>query len=279
MHLALLLLAPAHLALLLLVPALALNLRPLVPNGRRPLLCSRRSVLQRAGPLGGGLDADTLDTWLGDVYDRVDYVEAMERAFGPADDDAADDDDDDEAYEIDADLGATADDADRAEGLTYGEMSTAHFLDVLEALLAADPAAAQFVDVGSGRGQLVLAAAQAAPPGRLARCIGVEVLPELHEIAAAAVSLATPAVPCAVAKGDVYSGGLRAATGGEASVALCNAQVFSDLDALTAALRAARCSVVASVNRELPSLGHPLAEIRGLNHETGGESVTRLYRL
>ena len=276
MHLALLLLAPAHLALLLLVPALALNLRPLVPNGRRPLLCSRRSVLQRAGPLGGGPDADTLDTWLGDVYDRVDYVEAMERAFGPADDNAADDDD---AYEMDEDLSATADNADRAEGLTYGEMSTAHFLDVLDALLAADPAAAQFVDVGSGRGQLVLAAAFAAPPGRLVRCVGVEVLPELHEIAAAAVSLATPAVPCAVGKGDVYSGGLRAATGGEASVALCNAQVFSDLDALTAALRAARCSVVASVNRELPSLGHPLAEIRGLNHETGGESVTRLYRM
>ena len=92
------------------------------------------------------------------MYDNVDYAAALDAADelpSPFDDGTADD-----------------------EGTTYGEFPFSFLAALLEELNP--PADAYFMDLGSGRGQIALAASQLRPWGG---CGGVELLPELHCIA------------------------------------------------------------------------------------------------
>ena len=105
--------------------------------------------------------ADSIGTWLADLYDSIDYVEALNRA---------------EAAPVDFDASAT--------DFIYGEFDSAFFLGLLDRLNPGDDAT--FADIGSGRGQLVILAALVR---KWRRCTGVEIVPILHELACAALEL------------------------------------------------------------------------------------------
>jgi SAM-dependent methyltransferase len=146
--------------------------------------------------------------WLEGVYDAVDYGSALDAAAklpSPFGDGAADD-----------------------EATTYGEFPFGFLAALLE--LLDPPPGARFLDLGSGRGQVALAASQL----RAWRgCGGVELLPELHCIALEArrvvraqagddaVNPSSPA-PCALSfkLGDLYSAdalAVKALPNGESS--------------------------------------------------------------
>lgn len=104
-------------------------------------------------------------TWLSDVYDSLDYVDALRRA-------------DECAGSIPFD--------ETADEFIYGEFDMAFFLGLLQRYMKdSEPGSASFVDVGSGRGQLVHLAALT---WKWKRCVGVELVPILHELACAANS-------------------------------------------------------------------------------------------
>ncbi|KAK3233258.1 hypothetical protein CYMTET_56435 [Cymbomonas tetramitiformis] len=93
--------------------------------------------------------------WLADAYECVDYSAALEKAqnYSEVEDFSSDE-------------------------FIYGEFDTGFFLDLLEHLSPSPTAT--FADLGSGRGQIVLTAAAVRT---WKRCIGVEIVPILHELA------------------------------------------------------------------------------------------------
>ena len=116
-------------------------------------------------------EAISLGKWLEDIYDSIDYEAVL----------LAGDDTDD----ID----------DSSDEFIYGETSLEFFLPILRQALSANVgqvAPGGFLDLGGGKGQLALAAAHA-EPSRLGCCVSLELLPELHRIADAAMALASAA--------------------------------------------------------------------------------------
>jgi len=102
--------------------------------------------------------AESVGEFLSNIYDNVDYAQALA---------LADD--------------STSDFDDTSEQFIYGEFDMPFFL----ALLARFPSSpsASFADLGSGRGQLVHLAALT---WNWSRCVGVEIMPILHQLACAA---------------------------------------------------------------------------------------------
>ena len=159
-------------------------------------------------------EAELLQIWLENLYEAVDYEAALERAGI---------DFDSEFDRADEELGVTINDkqgesstwtengneeAGQCEGkegeLTYGEMDLSFFVALLRRL---NPArGARFVDLGSGRGQLVLAAAKMYPWDL---CTGIEIMPEVYEIGQGALAVARASQAnisrCEFFKADIYN--------------------------------------------------------------------------
>ena len=140
--------------------------------------------------------AAEIQDWLGGIYDAVDYASAIISAG-----------DHPQPFE------EIADD----EGTTYGEFPLHFLVALLERLAPAD--GARFFDLGSGRGQVVLAAAKLRP---WVACSGVEILPELHFIALDAGRIARDSSSCAPSVSfelrDLYAEGGIAGNGSCAEV-------------------------------------------------------------
>jgi hypothetical protein len=198
----------------------------------------------RTRPLALSEAASTLGKWLEEVYDQVDYEAVLLAA------DAADDDIDDSSDEF-----------------IYGETSLDFFLPVLRRALGASsnqPVQGSFVDLGGGKGQLALAAARAEPDS-LSPCVSLELLPELHRIAAAAIAVVTTTdkelgTRVVAQQGSVYDlGSLELSQIGAAAVVFAYASKFASLDGehveqLSTTLAASglpRSAVVITVNRKL----------------------------
>ena len=143
-------------------------------------------------------EAASLQSWLEEAYDRVDYIKALEEAeAAPA-------------------LPFGMDE----ESTTYGEFPLAFLSAILDRL--APPPTATFCDLGSGRGQIVLSAAKLRP---WASCRGVEICPELHFIATGAariVSDDTGDTSVSFELGDIYEAPFRGSGAGE-DVVFCYA--------------------------------------------------------
>ena len=177
------------------------------------------------------------------VYDSLDY-EAILLSGG----DGMEDDVDDTATEY-----------------TYGESDLSFFLSVLTTALAtADTQAASgFCDIGGGKGQLALAAAHDEPKRLSGPCVSLEIIPELHAIAAAAARRATELdasyARVSAVRGDLLRGDVLARSVEGAAVCFCYASLFASqsgthAEQLSAALAAASLppgAVVATINRQL----------------------------
>lgn len=181
--------------------------------------------------------------FLDSVYDSLDYEEIL---LSGGEDDI--DDIDDTAAEY-----------------TYGESDLGFFLRVLTtALAAADTAAAcGFCDLGGGKGQLALAAAHAEPERLSGPCVSLEIIPELHAIAASAVRRAAELdaayARVSAVRGDLFRGDALAQSVETAAVCFCYASLFASesgthAEQLSVALAAASLppgAVVATINRQL----------------------------
>jgi tRNA G46 methylase TrmB len=130
-----------------------------IPRASSRLLALTRSVIHISPD--NIQQADSTGTWLADVYDAIDYVEALDRAG-----------------KVTVDFDESADD------FIYGEFDMGFFLGLLARLNPTDDAI--FADIGSGRGQLVILAALTR---KWRRCVGIEIVPILHEMACAALAL------------------------------------------------------------------------------------------
>uniref|UniRef100_A0A7S2WE10 Histone-lysine N-methyltransferase, H3 lysine-79 specific n=1 Tax=Mucochytrium quahogii TaxID=96639 RepID=A0A7S2WE10_9STRA len=80
---------------------------------------------------------------------------------------------------------------EETEGLTYGEVRVKEFglfLGTAVGLCAKQTGKLKFADVGSGTGKAVVAAACALVDAPFEKCVGVEIVKELHECAESAVA-------------------------------------------------------------------------------------------
>ena len=164
-----------------------------------------------------------------------------------------------------SDSGEEVDDVDdTAAEYTYGESDLGFFLSVLATALAtADTIASGFCDLGGGKGQLTLAAAHAEPERLSGPCVSLEIIPELHAIAASAVSRAAELdaayARVSAVRGDLFRGDSLAQSVEGAAVCFCYASLFASesgthAEQLSAALAAASLppgAVVATINRQL----------------------------
>jgi hypothetical protein len=156
------------------------------------------------------VEANQIQCWLENVYESVDYAAALKRA-GIVDDWSDEQDDsgsDTEGEHYEQDIWSETDNSEVCEGkegeLTYGEMDLTFFVALINRL---DPSeGSRFVDLGSGRGQLVLAAAKLRP---WKLCTGIEIEPEVFEIGQGALDIAQqgddPISPCKFVFGDIYN--------------------------------------------------------------------------
>jgi hypothetical protein len=151
-------------------------------------------------------DSMLVQTWLENLYEAVDYDAALTRAGVNMEDDGPIGDDIEN--EVDADLKTPeSPDDEMCEGqegeLTYGEMDLSFFIALLRRLNP--PPHSKFVDLGSGRGQLVLAAAKLFP---WKLCTGIEIMPEVFEIGQGALDVARKSgnsiSPCEFFNADIY---------------------------------------------------------------------------
>ena len=151
-------------------------------------------------------EAGSMQVWLEEVYDKVDYEAALVRA-GINFDENMDETDEGSAL-IDSehnDDGNEEEICDGKEGeTTYGEMDLAFFIALLRRI---NPSSgSRFVDLGSGRGQLVLAAAKMLP---WEMCSGIEIMREVYEIGQGALDVAremqTKMSRCEFFNRDIYN--------------------------------------------------------------------------
>ena len=176
-------------------------------------------------------EADGLQAWLSEIYDSLDYEAALAAAeVSPQPYDSIDD-----------------------EGTTYGEFPIDFFLALFEKL---DPSPdTHFIDLGSGRGQIVLAASRSR---RWASCQGIEILPELHFIAyEASRCLVDKPCPISFKLDDIYSADISSNIGGKPCLVFVYAtclevDVTGSLARLSKALEAIPTgSTILTVNRPL----------------------------
>ena len=203
------------------------------------LLTGRTSRSSTARPIAS---ASATATFLETVFDTLDY----------------------EAILL-SDSGEEVDDVDdTAAEFTYGESDLGFFLSVLATALAtADTTASGFCDLGGGKGQLALAAAHAEPERLSGPCVSLEIIPELHAIAASAVSRAAELdaayARVSAVRGDLFRGDSLAQSVEGAAVCFCYASLFASesgthAEQLSAALAAASLppgAVVVTINRQL----------------------------
>jgi hypothetical protein len=151
-------------------------------------------------------DTKSVQTWLEDLYEAVDYDAALTRAGVIMEEDSPVEDDAD--IEVDEVSNIASTDHAMCEGqegeLTYGEMDLSFFIALLRRL---NPSShSKFVDLGSGRGQLVLAAAKLFP---WSLCTGIEIMPEVFEIGQGALEVAQKSgnylSPCEFFNADIYN--------------------------------------------------------------------------
>ena len=207
-------------------------------------ITGRTSRSSTARPIAS---ASATATFLETVFDTLDYEAILLSDSGEEDDDV-----DDTAVEY-----------------TYGESDLGFFLSVLATALAtADtsarlPKVSGFCDLGGGKGQLALAAAHAEPERLSGPCVSLEIIPELHAIAASAVSRAAELdaayARVSAVRGDLFRGDSLAQSVEGAAVCFCYASLFASesgthAEQLSAALAAASLppgAVVATINRQL----------------------------
>ena len=145
--------------------------------------------------------------------------------------------------------------------LTYGEFDLDHFYSILDVAVAASgksTSSLTFADLGSGAGRLVLSAAARS---NWKACVGVEVLPSLHQLAeklhAAAQELAQShdalLSPCRFEEVDLSSAGARDALSC-VDVAFAFSTCFED-EVFAAALRRALPlgAIVVTIDAFLPN--------------------------
>jgi hypothetical protein len=173
-----------------------------------PSACTVNSLssrpMEESKSFGETVRADTISaqTWLEDLYEAVDYDAALTRAEANIEDE--------DIPTANNENGATshlATDDELCEGqegeLTYGEMDLSFFIALLRRLNP--PRNSKFVDLGSGRGQLVLAAAKLVPWNL---CTGIEIMPEVFEIGQGALEVAKSSgisiSPCEFYNADIY---------------------------------------------------------------------------
>ena len=176
-----------------------------------------------------------MQQWLEAAYEQVDYAAVLE---------ATD--------EVSTSYLSTDD-----ETTTYGEFPLSFFLALLDHL--APPATASFLDLGSGRGQLVLAAAKYRT---WMACRGVEITPELHFIARDAGQWAckniraTHDVELAFTLGDIYKQDI----GRQDEFVFCYATCLEVDDAGTLA-RLYRCLQGLKAGATVVTINRPLVPI------------------
>jgi len=227
------------------------------PHASSRLLALTRSIIHISPD--NIQQADSTGTWLADVYDAIDYVEALDRAG-----------------KVTVDFDESADD------FIYGEFDMGFFLGLLARLNPTDDAI--FADIGSGRGQLVILAALTR---KWRRCVGIEIVPILHEMACAALALVEKdkgdqISQCVFEKADFLQNPQLLA---EADVVFAYATKMPvDGDQKLLMSRPLRSVLplgarVVTVNRQLEEeAGYSLEEeLEGPNPETGGKSVAYVY--
>ena len=140
----------------------------------------------------------TLTKWLEDIYDSLDYEAIL---FDDIVSEEARDDPLDHS----------------AERFIYGESDLSFFENILQSALQLSDGDAldSFCDLGGGKGQLALAAARLEPARLSGTCVSLELIPELHSIASAAVHHAATQDEAmsrvSAVRGDVYDTGVLAA--------------------------------------------------------------------
>jgi SAM-dependent methyltransferase len=187
-------------------------------------------------------EARMLQSWLENLYEMVDYEAALSRA-GVNFDGEIDDMESDipvdavaenplrsSSEEVDNVLSSETHICEGKEGeTTYGEMDLAFFVALLRRI---NPSPGlKFVDLGSGRGQLVLAAAKMFP---WQLCTGIEIMPEVFEIGQGALEVACSMQPpisdCQFFKADIYNFTLPLQ---EADIVFAYATCFTTSDGCT----------------------------------------------
>ena len=204
--------------------------------------------LRRVGtPVLGG-SVSSCAAWLEDVYGKIDYEKIL---FS---DGACEDEQHEEEF--------------GGDSFIYGESDLGFFLTTVRMALDMTESATNthgFVDLGGGKGQLALAAARVEPERLPGPCVSLELMPELHRMAAAAYDVACTENPrtfgrLVAVQGSFYDAATLSDACNEAAVIFAYATKFESDDGvhikrLSAALAACDAlrsdAVIITVNRRL----------------------------
>lgn len=206
------------------------------------LLLAATPTLRIAPPLR----AASCGAWLDNVYDRIDYEKALFSADVLDEGDADNDDFGEDAF-------------------IYGESDVAFFLSTLRtALDIGSSPSGGFCDLGGGKGQLALAAAREESERLRGACVSLELIPELHRVAAAAYEVASADDSAlgrvAARRGSFYDATTLADACASAAIVFAYATKFESADGthvekLSSALGACATlpedAIVVTVNRRL----------------------------